>query len=136
MFDSFCLVDLSALSFRERARKSFGSEHERADHPVRPTVVVASVTMIGARKEMIGVDKIDDIRKLGRGGASIASIARDVGVSEPTVRKSLRGPDLSERPPAVWRAPEPPLPGPLAGLVDSWLLEDRRCWSKYVLSTK
>ena len=46
---------------------------------------------LGARKEMIGVDKIDDIRKLGRGGASVASISRDAGVSEPTVRKRLRG---------------------------------------------
>ena len=34
---------------------------------------------------MIGVDKIDDIRKLGRNGATVASIARDTGVSEPTV---------------------------------------------------
>lgn len=50
---------------------------------------------------MIGVDKIDDIRRLGRGGASVASIARDTGVSEPTVRKYLREPDLSERPPDV-----------------------------------
>lgn len=56
---------------------------------------------LGARKEMIGVDKIDDIRRLGRGGASVASIARDTGVSEPTVRKYLREPDLSERPPDV-----------------------------------
>lgn len=49
---------------------------------------------------MIGVDKIDDIRRLGRGGASIASIARDTGVSEPTVRKYLRESDLPERPPS------------------------------------
>ena len=39
---------------------------------------------------MIGAGKIDDIRRLGRGGASVASIARDTGVSEPTVRKHLR----------------------------------------------
>ena len=78
---------------------------------------------------MIGVDKIDDIRKLGRGGASIASTARDAGVSEPTVRKRLRGPDLSERPPAVGRVPEPPLPGPLAGLVDSLLMFTKK-WSE------
>lgn len=79
---------------------------------------------------MIGVDKIDDIRKLGRNGATVASIARDTGVSEPTVRKYLREPDLSERPPAVGRAPESPLLEPFAGLIDSWLLEDRRCWFK------
>ena len=53
---------------------------------------------------MIGVDRIDDIGRLGRGGASVASISRGTGVSEPTVRKYLREPDLSERPPAVGRA--------------------------------
>ena len=36
---------------------------------------------------MIGVDKIEDIRRRARGGESIASIARAVGASEPTVRK-------------------------------------------------
>ncbi len=79
---------------------------------------------------MIGVDRIDDARRLGRSGASVASIARDTGVSEPTVRKYLREPDLSERPPVVGRAPGSPLLEPFAGLVDSWLLEDRRCWFK------
>lgn len=54
---------------------------------------------------MIGVDRIDDVRRLGRSGASVASIARDTGVSEPTVRECLREPDLSERPPVVGRAP-------------------------------
>ena len=52
---------------------------------------------------MIGVDKIDDIRRLGRNGASVASISRDTGVSEPTVRKYLREQDLSERPPECVR---------------------------------
>ena len=76
------------------------------------------------------MDKIDDIRRLGRNGATVASIARDTGVSEPTVRKCLREPDLSERPPAVGRAPESPPPEPFAELIDSWLLEDRRFWFK------
>ena len=75
---------------------------------------------------MVGAGKIDDIRRLGRGGASVASIARDAGASEPTVRKYPREADLSERPPAVGGGPEPPLPESFAGLVDSRLLEDRR----------
>lgn len=79
---------------------------------------------------MIGVDKIDDIRRLGRSGASVASISRDTGVSEPTVRKYLRETDLSEKPPAVGGEPESPLLEPFAPLIDSWLLEDRRCWFK------
>ena len=58
---------------------------------------------------MIGVDKIDDIKRLGRNGATVTSIARDTGVSDPTVRKYLREPDLPERPPAVGRTPESPL---------------------------
>ncbi len=77
---------------------------------------------------MIGVDKIDDIRRLGRNGASVASISRDTGVSEPTVRKYLREQDLSERPPEIGGAPGSPLLEPLEALIDSWLLEDRRCW--------
>ena len=48
---------------------------------------------------MIGVDKIEDIRKRARGGESIASIARAVGASEPTVRKYARMEDLSPEPP-------------------------------------
>lgn len=83
-----------------------------------------------ARKEMIGVDKIDDIRKLGRSGASVASIARDTGVSEPTVRGYLREADLSERPPRVGRTPTSPLLEPHAASIDAWPGEDRRCWRK------
>lgn len=79
---------------------------------------------------MIGVDKIDDIRRLGRNGASVASISRDTGVSEPTVRKYLREQDLSERPPEIGGAPGSPLLEPFEALIDSWPLEDRRCWRK------
>lgn len=76
------------------------------------------------------MDKIDDIRRLGRRGASVASIARDTGVSEPTVRRYLREADLSERPPSPGRAPSSPSLEPYGALVDSWLEEDRRCWFK------
>lgn len=54
---------------------------------------------------MIGVDKIEDIRKRARGGEPIASIARAVGASEPTVRKRARMKDLSPEPPRR-RGPE------------------------------
>ncbi|MBM6907161.1 hypothetical protein [Collinsella intestinalis] len=76
------------------------------------------------------MDKIDDIGKMGRSGASVASIARCTGVSEPTVRKHLGQTGLSEKPPAVGKAPESPLLKPCADLIDSWLAEDRRCWFK------
>ena len=48
---------------------------------------------------MIGVDKIEDIRKRARGGEPIASIARAVGASEPTVRKRAGMEGLSPEPP-------------------------------------
>ena len=48
---------------------------------------------------MIGVDKIEDIRKRARGGEPIAAIARELGVSEPTVRKYARMEDMSAEPP-------------------------------------
>lgn len=47
---------------------------------------------------MIGVDKIEDIRKRARGGEPIASIARAVGASEPTARKRARMEGLSPEP--------------------------------------
>lgn len=79
---------------------------------------------------MIGVDKIEDIRKRGRDGASVASIARGIGVSEPTARKYLRATDLSEGPPVVSKALESPLLESYARLIDSRLAEDGRCWRK------
>lgn len=39
---------------------------------------------------MIGVDKIDDIGRLGRSGASVSPVARDTEVPGPTMRKYLR----------------------------------------------
>ena len=48
---------------------------------------------------MIGADKMEDICKGARGGEPIASIARAVGASEPTVGKYARREDLSPEPP-------------------------------------
>ena len=45
------------------------------------------------------MDKIEDIRKRARDGEPIASIARAVGASEPTVRKRAGMKDLSPEPP-------------------------------------
>lgn len=79
---------------------------------------------------MIGVDKIEDIRRPGRAGASVASIARGTGASEPTARKYLREGDLSEGPPEVGRPPRSPILEPYAEVTDSCLAEDRRRWFK------
>ena len=71
------LADLITRSFREWSRKTFGFGHGHADHPQRGlTLSLLRLRRWEAGKEMIGVDKIDDIRRLGRGGASVASIAR------------------------------------------------------------
>ena len=50
LFDSLCLAGLSASYFTRMAQKSFWSERGHADHPVRPTVVVASITTIGGQR--------------------------------------------------------------------------------------
>ena len=78
---------------------------------------------------MIGVGKIEDIRKGARGGEPIASIARAVGTSEPTVRKRARMKDLSLEPPRR-REPESEVLAPYEGTVDSWLDDDCRNWRK------
>ena len=77
-------------------------------------------------EEMIGVDKIEDIRKRGRRGESVASISRQTGVSEPTVRKYLRAPDLSPEPPRR-REPESELLELYRASIDAWLDDDCRC---------
>lgn len=74
---------------------------------------------------MIGVDKMEVIRKRARGGESIASIARAVGASEPTVRKYARMEDLSPEPPRR-REPESGVRAPYEETIDSWLDDDRR----------
>lgn len=76
---------------------------------------------------MIGVDKIEDIRKRARGGEPIAPIVRAVGASEPTVRKYARMKDLSPEPPRR-REPESEVLAPYEGTVDSWLDDDCRNW--------
>ncbi|WP_273448245.1 IS21 family transposase [Thermophilibacter provencensis] len=75
------------------------------------------------------MDKIEDIRKRARGGESIASIARAVGASEPTVRKYARMEDLSPEPPRR-REPESEVLAPYEGTIDSWLDDDCRNWRK------
>lgn len=77
---------------------------------------------------MIGVDKMEDVRKRARGGESIASIARAVGASEPTVRKCTRMEDSSPEPPRR-RGPESEVLAPYKETIDSWL-DDRRNWRK------
>ena len=75
------------------------------------------------------MDKIEDIRKRARGGEPIASIARAVGASEPTVRKRARMKDLSPEPPRR-REPESEVLAPYEETVDSWLDDDCRNWRK------
>ena len=104
--------------------KSFGFEHRvfsclSMGTPTIPRLaqhVVASVCDVRrARGEMIGVDKIEDIRRRARRGEPIASIARAVGVSEPTARKYARMDDLSPEPPRR-RKPESEVLAPYEGM--------------------
>lgn len=78
---------------------------------------------------MIGVDEMEDMRKTARGGESIASIARAVGASEPTVRKRAGMEDLSPEPPRR-REPESEVLAPYGETIDSRLDDDCRNWRK------
>ena len=74
-----------------------------SDHRRSLRFLVSGFREKRARGEMIGVNKIGDIRRRARAGEPVASIARHVGVSEPTVRKHARMADLSPEPPSVRR---------------------------------
>ena len=78
---------------------------------------------------MIGVDKIEDIRRMWRRGVSVADIARAAGVSEPTVRKYRDMEDLSPEPPRRTGG-ESELLAPYAGTIDRWLADDARYWRR------
>ena len=78
---------------------------------------------------MIGMDKIEGIRRRDRRGQSVASIARETGVSEPTVRKYLRMEDLSPEMPKKGPS-ESELLAPYAREIDAWLDSDMRSWRK------
>lgn len=77
---------------------------------------------------MISVSVVQDIRRLRMEGESIASIARNAGVSEPTVRKYLRPLDMSPSLPA--KEGRPSVMGRHANIVDGWLEENRGNWHK------
>lgn len=72
---------------------------------------------------MTGMPQIQSIRRMGRNGESVASIARKQHVSGPTVRKYLRMDDLSEKPPVRKRRGS--VVDPYPPLIERWLAEDR-----------
>lgn len=89
---------MSALLFRERARSGFGLGVSAPPTPFCLQLSSLRLRRLGGREGNGRRGRDDDIRRLGRNGASIALIVRGAGVSEPTVRKYLRKPGLSDRP--------------------------------------
>ena len=79
---------------------------------------------------MIGVDKIEDIRRRCRDGETVAEIARKVGVSEPTVRKYRDMEDLSPKPPKPAKKRRGGILEPHREKIDGILIEDRKAWHK------
>ena len=74
---------------------------------------------------MIGMSTILSIRRRCADGDSVAEIAREEGVSEPTVRKYRDMDDFS--PQAVKpRKARPSKLDPYKATIDSWLAEDRK----------
>lgn len=62
-------------------------------------------------------------------GQTTTAVARELGVSEPTVRKCRSMEDLSRRP-APSRDPRFPSLEGLTGKIDSWLIDDNKHWRK------
>lgn len=77
---------------------------------------------------MISMSVVHSIRSMRKEGCSVAAMARELNVSEPTVRKYLKVRDLSPKPP-VKRA-RPSKIDPWVPLIEQWLAEDRESWSK------
>ena len=73
---------------------------------------------------MIGVSTILAIKRRCANGDSVAQIARDEGVSEPTVRKYRDMEDLSPELPV--RKERGSKLDPYKPIIDSWLMEDRK----------
>lgn len=74
---------------------------------------------------MIGMSTILSIRRRCADGDSVAEVAREEGVSEPTVRKYRDMEDFSPQP-AKRRKPRPSKLDPYKATIDSWLVEDRK----------
>lgn len=62
-------------------------------------------------------------------GQTTTAVARELGVSEPTVRKCRSMEDLSRRP-APSRDPRFPSLEGVTGKIDSWLIDDNKHWRK------
>ncbi len=71
---------------------------------------------------------VQDIRKMARGGSTVAEISRETGVSEPTVRKYISKVDFSPKVP-VKKSTSSKL-DPYKAAVDAWIEEDRKNWRK------
>ena len=74
---------------------------------------------------MIGMSTILSIRRRCADGDSVAEIAREEGVSEPTVRKYRDMEDFSPQPAKRRKARASKL-DPYKATIDSWLVEDRK----------
>lgn len=77
---------------------------------------------------MISMSIIHSIRRMRKEGSSIAAIARELSISEPTVRKYLHMRDLSAKPPV--RKTRKSVIDQYVPQIEQWLAEDRDLWSK------
>ena len=77
---------------------------------------------------MLNMSQVNNIKDLGRKGYRISEISRITGADRKTIKKYLEKEDFS---------PQPPLPketgsilDPFKPIIDEWLSEDRKHWSK------
>ena len=77
---------------------------------------------------MIDMPTISMIRQRRARGDSVAKIARETGVSEPTVRKYLKKDDFAPKIPLTARRPS--VIDPYRDAIEAMLDEDSRTWRK------
>jgi transposase len=77
---------------------------------------------------MIKMSQARSIKAMHNNGESTASIARALGISEPTVRKYLRKDDFNA--PMPTRAARPSKLDPYKGVIDKWYEQDKVAWHK------
>jgi len=77
---------------------------------------------------MIDMTKVRSIKSMHNTGSGVATIARTLNISEPTVRKYLNMDDFNPPPPTCGERPSKL--DPYKETIDRWLEEDKAVWHK------
>lgn len=77
---------------------------------------------------MLNMSQVNNIKDLGRKGYRISEISRITGADRKTIKKYLEQEDFSPKPPLENKTES--ILDPYKPIIDDWLAEDRKHWSK------